>query len=444
MRKFFTAILHILGYPVLIAVVVLLNFNIIATQFKNYNIFTLVGLIVTVLMTAIYYICYACITKKPRQNKKKKSTKKRKSIFNQTVRICMVVVITLTGLWVVCDIALPDFLADATSSTIYYEDLADGWDDRADVNEELLNTFIELSVKAGTLPYDSEAMSEEEAIEYYIDAGINKAVPELGDNEYYGDVAGLFAIQYQSINANGYTTFTHPWIDFATSNRLTIPCLIHLLLDEREITQGAITLDEYTNVVENEDGTTEVDTVFFAVCEKKEDGTSEIKLEGVNWTVLDMLGTDNVIDLGSLKNSLPPVVNDMLPLIKNAKIIEKLLDKLIPIVAEEELLGSGLNVLIDLDTFVITLRPTNAERGVLGYQEMAWLDSNGLIYALVTLFSLRRVFLIAAAYLVVINLLIGCARGMLKEEKARRKRAEAPLPVKEPVENNDVFGGIIK
>ena len=77
-------------------------------------------------------------------------------------------------------------------------------------------------------------------------------------------------------------------------------------------------------------------------------------------------------------------------------------------------------------------------------QEMAWLDSNGLIYALVTLFSLRRVFLIAAAYLVVINLLIGCARGMLKEEKARRKRAEAPLPVKEPVENNDVFGGIIK
>ena len=64
----------------------------------------------------------------------------------------MVVVITMTGLWCVCDIALPDLLAEATSSTIYYEDLADGWDDRAEVNEDLLNTFIEMSGKAGTLP----------------------------------------------------------------------------------------------------------------------------------------------------------------------------------------------------------------------------------------------------------------------------------------------------
>ena len=37
-----------------------------------------------------------------------------------------------------------------------------------------LNDFIALSVKAGTLPYDSESMTEEEAIEYYQGLSINR------------------------------------------------------------------------------------------------------------------------------------------------------------------------------------------------------------------------------------------------------------------------------
>lgn len=428
MRKVFNVILHILGFPVVIALVVLLNLNIITTQMKNYTFFVFIGVIVTVVMAIIYYICYACITKKPKQKEGKKK-KKRKSIFNQTMRLCMVVVFTLTGLWVVCDVALPDFLADATSSTIYYEDLADGWNDRAEVNEDLLNTFIELNVKAGTLPRPNNAegkkMKEKEAVDYYIGQGINAVIPALEGNEYYNTIGGLFAIQYQSINANGYQTFTHPWIDFATSDRLTIPCLIHLLLDKREIKQDAITLDKFTKVEENEEGKTEVTSVMFVVYDKEK---KEITVEHVNWTVLDMLGTDNVIDLGGLDLSafavLQPLVTDIL-------------GRVARIVADEDILGSGLTVKFDMKEGKVVLTPSNAERGVLGYQEMAWLDSNGLIYALVTLFSLRRVFLVAAVYLVVINLLIGCARGMLKEEKERKKRAEMPLVKKAPEKKND-------
>ena len=151
MKKALCVIFHILGYPLLLAAVLYANWNIMMTQTKNYGVFVFVGVIVAVVMALIYYVCYAAITSKKK--------KKRKTIFNQTVRLCMVVVITMTGLWCVCDIALPDFLAGATSSTIYYEDLADNWKARAEVNEELLNNFIYLSVKAGTLP-TPEGMNE--------------------------------------------------------------------------------------------------------------------------------------------------------------------------------------------------------------------------------------------------------------------------------------------
>ena len=110
MKKALCVIFHILGYPLLLAAVLYFNWNIMMSQVKNYGVFVFVGVIVAVVMALIYYICYAAITSKKK--------KKRKTIFNQTVRLCMAVVIPMTGLWCLCDIALPDFLADATSSTI--------------------------------------------------------------------------------------------------------------------------------------------------------------------------------------------------------------------------------------------------------------------------------------------------------------------------------------
>ena len=434
MKKALRVILHILGFPVIMALVLFLNWNIIMTQTKNYGIFVFVSVIVTGVIAIIYYICYACITRK------KKPGKKQKSVFNQTVRLCMAVVIMMTGLWVVCDFALPDFLADATSSTIYYEDLADGWSDRADVNEELLNKFIELNVNAGTLP-TPEGMTAEEATAHYIDLGINNVIDSLNAGAFdesvpeelrYNNIAGLMAIQYQSINANGYQTFTHPWIDFATSDRLTIPCLVHLLLDKREISQDSIKNKDYTTYTENEDGTITVDSVMFAVCDK-EKGTIEFK--HVDWTVLDMLGTDNVVDLSGLKEN--PTVSAYLDnvLVKNLlrNLNKEILPKLCQIVKSDDILGSDISIIFDEKAFTVTLRPANEARGVFGYQEMAWLDSNGLVYALVSLFSTRALFLIGAAYLVVINVLIGCTRGMVGEEKERRRRADAPLNKKPPV-----------
>lgn len=441
MKKALCVIFHILGYPLLLAAVLYFNWNIMMSQVKNYGVFVFVGVIVAVVMALIYYICYAAITSKKK--------KKRKTIFNQTVRLCMAVVIPMTGLWCLCDIALPDFLADATSSTIYYEDLADNWKARADVNEELLNNFIYLSVKTGTLP-KPEGMDDEAAVEYYQKLGYNKAVKELEGNEYYKSISGLFAIQYQSINADGYQTFTHPWIDFATSDRLTIPCLVHLLLDKREISQESIKDYKYTEVTETEDGKKEVTTVFFAVVDKK---TNTIELKDVNWTVLDMLGADNDVELDA---AIIPKYGALIGQVDIGTVpaVNELVTTLTKCLAADEILGGDINVLLSSGDgkIKITLRPTtgylspeefaktNHHKGVLGYQEMAWLDSNGLVYALVTLFSTRKIFLIFAAWGVFINIMIGVCRGMCKEEKEKRRRLDAIKAPEKTVARTPSYG----
>ena len=450
MKKFLTVLFHILMYPLMLAAVLYFNWNIFFKQAKNYGVFVFVGVIVAVLMAIIYYICYAAITSKKK--------KKKKTIFNQTVRLCLVVAITCGGFWCACDIGLPDFLADATSSTVYYEDLADDWADRADVQEDLLNTFIELSVKAGTLPAGD--MDEEDAIAYYQSKGINETLSLITDEtEDYGSIAGLFAIQFQSIDAKGYASFTHPWIDCATSGRLTSPGLVHLLLDEREIAQWNITNYDYTkyNEVTDEDGNVkkEVTSVFFAIYDREK---KEIVLKDVNWTVLDMLGTDTVIDMSSLydNETVGAILTNKTVLDMAEPLVNNILKGLINIVGKEEIIGSDLNVIVELpkaingkplkaydtvsptgekaNTLNIILRPANSARGVLGYQEMAWLNSNGLLYAIVTLFSLRWVFLIFAAWGVLMNILIGASRGMIAEEKIKRQRFLTAGPKKKEKE----------
>ena len=220
--------------------------------------------------------------------------------------------------------------------------------------------------------------------------------------------------------------------------------LVHLLLDEREINQDFITNYDYTEYMENADGTKEVTTVFFAVCDK---ATNTITLKNVNWTILDMDGKETALEIGNIPGMLPDNFSSLISLVINGSdlgpIINPILSDLAGILASEGILGANINVIVETGPFVtedaikISLRPTtgyyypevleNTEihRGTLGYQEMAWLESNGLIYALVTLFSTRRVFLLFAAWIAVINILIGMVRGMCKEEKEKKRKIDA-------------------
>jgi hypothetical protein len=78
---------------------------------------------------------------------------------------------------------------------------------------------------------------------------------------------------------------------------------------------------------------------------------------------------------------------------------------------------TGSPIFLGIDGVSIQLVPSNQSRGVLDYQSMGWLNSNGLLYIIVMLFSTRKLFLIWAAVLVVTNFMIGLLRGMGKELK---------------------------
>ncbi len=435
MKTVFRVLFHLLSYPVLIALVLWADLEIIKDQYKNYSYFTLIGVAVPVVMMLIFYVVYLIVTRK----------KSKKSKLCQTVIVCMIPILTLGGMWVACDRYLPDVISDATSGTIYYEDLAENsWKERADVNASLLNDFIKMSVMAKILP-TPDGMDEKEATEYYQSISVDAEIPELEDNEYYHTINELIAIQYQSINANGYASFSDPWIGFATGSRMTIPCLLHLLLDKRTVDPDDIDkLDSPTVTYhEDEEGNIVIDEVLLAVYDEN---TYGITLKPLSWTVLDMLGENQEFSLGSgLKGALVDGVGGMveedyredftelvLGLVDD--IVESVPMTLTLLVADERVLGSEVYVDFDFDSGNLALVPADTEQGIvmsrqskelqgraaLDYMKMAWLNSNGLLYAIVMLLSVRTWFIYASAWIALMMLLDGCMRGMFADEAKRK------------------------
>jgi len=353
MKKVLQVILHLLGFPALIALVVLTNLPIIKGGI-SYGVMVFVGIIVAVVMALIYYIAFICLVKS-----------KKKSILKQTTGLILVIFFTLCGLWVVVDVALPDFFANATSSTVYYEDLTDNYEARAVVQEELLNEYITRAYNAHNLPHEKEPGGC--SLAEYKKQGVR--------NE---NVKKLLTIQFASIDKDGYATFAEPWIGMGNDNRLTIPVLIHLLLDDR---------------------TAAMQNVDFALYDE---AAEKVKNDPVMWNVLDMMGTpmDVALELdGKIASTVEVVVT--------------LLDGVIPPIVED-ILGSPITV--SYNGQAITLTPSNESRGVLDYMRMAWLNSNGLLYAVVTLVSVRNLFFIFAGWMILTNFLIGLLRGMGKDK----------------------------
>lgn len=358
MKKFLQVLFHILGFPALIALVVLINLPIIKGGI-SYGIFVFVGVILVAVMAIVYYITFICMVKS-----------KKKSIAKQTLTLVLVVFFCLCGFWCVVDVALPNFLADATSSTIYYEDLVDNFEARAIVNQNLLNEYIKRNYNNGNLP------------------DTNRGGKTLAEYQSEGmknpNVEKLLAIHFASIDKDGYASFVEPWIGMANDSRLTIPTLIHLLTDEREL-----------------------EHVDYALYDKE---TNELLTDPVLWNVLDMMGTSMdiamSIDIGAATPLLPSIVD--------------LISGSVATVVEEVL---GSPIYISYDGTNITLTPSNEGRGVLDYQSMAWLNSNGLIYAIVSLMSIRNIFLIFAGWIILLNFMIGMLRGMGKEERQSKAKA---------------------
>lgn len=370
MKKALQVILHILGFPALIALVVAINFPIIKGGI-SYGVMVFVGVIVAVVMALIYYIAFICVVKS-----------KKKSKLKQTITLCLVIFFTLCGFWVVVDFALPDFFADATSKTVYYEDLVDNYQARADVHVALKDEYIRRAYNVHNLPHENEEGGL--TLAEYQEQGVR--------NE---NVKKLLTIQFASIDSDGYASFVDPWIGMANDDRLTIPTLIHLMTDDR------------TKNMEN------VDFALYDEASKK------VKNDPVLWNVLDMMGSSMDIALEIEPFTIGSVVvnGDMA-----SALVDMVSGDIANIIGDKDILGSP--IYISYNGKAVTLTPSNESRGVLDYMSMAWLNNNGLLYAIVTLMSVRTVFLIFAGWMILTNFMIGLLRGMGKEDVTLVKGAK--------------------
>lgn len=381
MKKFLIVLLSILGFPALIGLIAYNSFEMIKGGL-SYGVFVFVGLIITVVFALIYF--FVCLGMKNSAKRKGK-----KNLYHQTFVAMILAFCLLGGFWMVIDVALPDFLADATSNTVYYEDLADNYYARSVVNKNLLDEYIRRNVNNGNL--------KAKTLEEYQKEGIK--------NE---EVSKMLAIHFASIDKAGYATFAGPNIDLALGDRMTIAVLVHLLLDGREVPE----LDYY-------------------LYDKSAD---EIITTPVNWNVLDMLGEPMglaTLDFlateekyqefitgmgatGSAIKALYPTVTSF------SNGVAGIVNNLLLADLTKELTSSS--IYLGIASGELQLVPSNEVKGVLDYQSMGWLNSNGLLYAIVMLFSLRKFFLIWAAWMVLSTLLIGLLRGMGKELKSKEQK----------------------
>ena len=138
------------------------------------------------------------------------------------------------------------------------------------------------------------------------------------------------------------------------------------------------------------------------------------------------------IDLGAagpiIEGALPPQtldslfqqLNGILALV-NLGEISPLVDKLLQAVTDvimEATGGAGLYLNLgfnDDGNLEISIAPTNVEVGMFGYQYMTWMESNNLLFAVMSVMSLREWLYIFGA----VSVLLAFAAGMCREIKKR-------------------------
>jgi hypothetical protein len=605
--KVLEIVLHVLGFPLLLVIAVILNINVMSKS-AQYGISGFVFIIVIALFAVGYYVAYFILTK---QEKKRRlaSSKQNASAKNLNVKLAkkadparrtglvlaIVAVCCLTGLWAFFDVVMPEPLATATSNTLFIEDLSDGWNERANVNQELLDTYI-------TRAYYSGKLTQKDLGTYLKEGVKNK------------EVSALLDVDFASIDKNGYGTFIGPSIDFAQNNRMTISAIVHLLLDDRTPVSekgerqdakipvttfkversnpyqdsqlvnekkiavggtymylrsnqgyilyndsldvagtkvdGLIVLEDHVGyrkveyltanaedssfiyVVDANNGFRYSESVYVndvlereTVIEEKDGGlvahiynigdeplnvtlTGSVEktdkgykinaqanpdtddavafanvlmsaganeifdgivtvdgwylgvddvvclskgkaVEYSTWDIFDMLGTDTTFDLplAGITGLTIPVVNmtggALLSTYKYA--IDDVLSTVGAMLSDENIVGSDVYISLDTETGVLAITPCNIERGTLDYMKQAWLQNNGLIYIIVSLFSLRKLFLAFAGFLALISYLIGVVRelrfaGQVPEAEAEDSEDSSEEPSEEALVTEEVEG----
>ena len=170
--KVLKAVCYVAGFPLLIALVVLANYKIYQQAPYNagdlmgmgipfpYALAAWLGAIIVIALAVVWLIATLVITRK----------KAKRSIERQMVSVTVWALILTVGFGALLNLALPDLIGGATSSTLFAEDLKEGWEDQAKFNGNMVKKFVTLNVVNGTLSNDVNyytATEDEEVVGTY-------------------------------------------------------------------------------------------------------------------------------------------------------------------------------------------------------------------------------------------------------------------------------------
>jgi hypothetical protein len=525
---FVKALCYILTFPVIAALAFLICMK-TAEGASFYSFWPYVGAVVAGLFLIIFAIVALCVNS-PRGRRKHNAMRRTASLL-----ICCIVLTGVFGL--AFDVVLPDVIADATSKTLYVEDVYNNGVDQAETIKGYTRQFVRLNLVNGNYDGELAYVTFKElykdpdsdftaSVEYYQDTYDFEAEDETffdfwfsgnQDFEYTSDLDkelynfiynsyilmdydfalengterkafclalveqysetyaqlckegfktnGLGALattgndrmtwiygkNYASMDMDGYLPFNDDaGLGFATSNRMTIPVVIRLILNDSYT---------YTQPVYADDGHTIVDYDGFMTylympdiaaeytgdfdengrgleLFKASDGNHYYAYETghvdaiINWCVLDMLGDPMPLaelDLGSLLGGAD--ISSLIGMVLNGDGIEELLDKgLTNRVIVEATGGQKLYLhlyMADNGALGITLVPQAIQYGFLGYQYMTWLESGNLLVTICGLMSLRNLLFIFGAVALVMIFAIGVINSHIEKKREELAKEEA-------------------
>lgn len=384
MKRFLKIILFLIGFPALLGFVVWKSLTVLQ-EGSTYGFWPYVGIILAGVFALVYLIAFIITGVKA-----KKNAGNRKKVLGGVVALVIVSFVMTAGLWLVIDIPklLPDILNGATSGTIGFDDLREDYDAHAEVHSNLLDEFIKMNYNNGNL-------DDGKSLDYWLEVGYSS--PKVQE---------LIATNFASMDKNGYVTFKGPWINLADGGRLTIPVLVHLVINEREFQDLPYILayEVIPNPYKTDDHPNDMKNPV--------EYTDEALIK---WSILDMQGTPMVVDLGGLFSAdVKDAVFSILNMIDYDK-LSSIFTTLNECIEDDALAGTP--IYIGLDTrngdFKLEIASTVEGRGMWDYKKSAWLNSNHLLFAVISVFPARQWLYIWGGIVIFSSVAVGALR--LKE-----------------------------
>ena len=507
--KVLEIILGALSLPVMLVLIVLSSFAIASDASGVHSFWPFIGSILAGVLSLVVLLVVLIGNRKSN----------RKTMRTRTIIVCILVFCFTCGLGAIFDIALPDFLCDATSNTMYYEQLTQetgvlsedaGSLEREFIRYQLLNgnyqkgkyAYATLKAELGTEiteaidAIDAETDKEKAGAKYTKAIAAYKAAEEEGkdgivgifgskrsyDYELYqfiynwyvmpdyeysfgiiydngfgynmtkrqvvaylmtekikaihtelcgkgimGDeeIKTLYKNNYAQFDRDGYQVLDqNTFITYATSNRMTVPVILRLLLDDHYKT------GYYPYTLWNA-------------------STGDYVTGSMTWTVLDMNGISApiAIELGNAADMLSGLGlgGEVIPMLANVLAnygddFDGLLNVQLKYVVanltksydtETGIQNAGTLTVVpeltDDGNLTIVVNSENVERGMIGYMQATWTESNDLLFAVMSICASRNFLFIFGAISVALIFLAGLCAEYAKraQEKAAEKDAEA-------------------